>query len=190
MEVDTKPAELIVEEFAEFSRRYGPVFHQLSNAEQTIPESEVHSGLEEPKLTPVTPWLGAVYNRYACVLAGKTEPVGEEWTQDTASLHQLNVYRSVYLPHEILHWGGEVEDMFVESCRQLSSRDISLDGFVAFWFREPRPFSGTYDFFLLKVDRFVEFVHEVAPELHGIAEREAEELRCAYCFANEPGIHV
>lgn len=190
LEVDTKPVELIVEEFAEFSRRYGPLFHQLGNAEQAVPESEVHSGLEEPKLTPVAPWLGAVYDHYACVLAGKTEPVGEEWTQDMASLHELDVYRSVYLPHEILHWGGEVEDMFVESCRRLSARDVSLDGFVTFWFREPRPFSGTYDFFLLKVDRFVEFVHEVAPELRGIVEKEAEELRRAYCYANEPGIPV
>jgi hypothetical protein len=30
----------------------------------------------------------------------------------------------------------------------------------------------------------------MAPELHGIAEREAEELRCAYRFANEPGVPV
>jgi hypothetical protein len=78
--------------------------------------------------------------------------------------------------------------MFVESCRRLSARDLSLDGFVAFWFSEPRPFSGTYDFFLLKVERFVEFVHQAAPELRGIAEREAEELRCAYRFANEPNV--
>jgi hypothetical protein len=102
----------------------------------------------------------------------------------------LDLYRSVYLPYEILHWGGKVEDMFVESCRRLRQRGVSLDGFVAFWFREPRPLSDIYDFFLLKVDRFVEFVHEVAPELQGIAEREAEELRCAYRFANEPGVSV
>jgi hypothetical protein len=67
---------------------------------------------------------------------------------------------------------------------------VSLDRFVAFWFREPRPLSDTYDFFLMKVERFVEFVHEVAPELRSIAEREAEELRRAYRFANEPGVPV
>ena len=80
--------------------------------------------------------------------------------------------------------------MFVESCRRLKARDVSLDGFVVFWFREPRSLSGTYDFFLLKVERFVEFVREVAPELRGIAEREAKELRCAYRFANEPAVPV
>jgi hypothetical protein len=102
----------------------------------------------------------------------------------------LDLYRSVYLPYEILHWGVKVEDMVVESCRLLRERDVSLDGFVAFWFREPRSFSGIYDFFLLKVERFVEFVHEVAPELQDTVEKEAEELRQAYRFANDPGVQV
>lgn len=78
--------------------------------------------------------------------------------------------------------------MFVESCRRLRERDVSLDGFVAFWFREPRPLSGTYDFFLLKIQRFVEFVREVAPELQDIAESEAAQLRHAYHYVNEPDV--
>jgi uncharacterized protein (UPF0276 family) len=190
LEVDTKPIELIVDEFAEFSRRYGPQFSRLSNAEQTGPDFEVGPVSEEPRSTSVTHRLGEAYDRYAGVLVGKTDPVGAEWSQDRTSIQDLDLYRSVYLPYEILHWGGKVEDMFVESCRRLSERGLSLDGFVAFWFREPRPLSGTYDFFLLKVDRFVEFIHEVAPELQDMAEREAEELRRAYRVVNEPGIPV
>ena len=190
LEVDTKPVELIVDEFAEFSRRYGPLFSRLSHAEPAVPDFEACSVSEGPRSTPRTPILQEAYDRYARVVAGKMEPAGAEWSQDTASIQELDLYRSVYLPYEILHWGGKVEDMFVESCRRLRERDVSLDGFVAFWFREPRPLSGTYDFFLLKVDRFVEFVHEVAPELRGIAEREARELRRAYRFANEPGVPV
>lgn len=190
LEVDTKPVELIGDEFVEFSRHYGPLFSRLSNAEQAVSDFEVRSVSEEPKSTSVTQMLGAAYDRYARVLAGKTEPVGAEWSPSTAGIQDLDLYRSFYLPYEILHWGGKVEDMFVESCRRLRTRDVSLDGFVAFWFSEPRPFSGIYDFFLLKVERFVEFVHEVAPELQDIAEREAEELRCAYRFANEPGVPV
>ena len=187
LEVDTKPIELIVNEFAEFSRNYGPLFSRLSNAEQAILDFELCSASEGPRSISDTQTLGAAYDRYACVLVGKTEPTGAEWSQDTASTQHLDFYRSIYLPYEILHWGGKVEDMFVESCHRLSARGVSLDGFVVFWFREPRPLSGTYDFFLLKVERFVEFVREVAPELQGIAEREARELRCAYRFANEPG---
>jgi len=188
LEVDTKPIELIVNEFAQFSRRYEALFSPQGNGAQTVPEFEPCSLSEEPRSISDMQTLGVAYDRYAQVLAGKTEPVGPEWSQDQASIQNLDYYRSVYLPYEILHWGGKVEDMFVESCRRLSARDLSLDGFVTFWFSEPRPFPGTYDFFLLKVERFVEFVHQVAPELRGIAEREAEELRCAYRFANEPNV--
>lgn len=189
LEVDTKPVELIVDEFAKFSRRYGSWFDRLSHAESALPDFEARSVSEGPRLISDTSMLGAAYDRYARVVVGKTEPAGAEWSHDTASLQELDLYRSVYLPYEILHWGGKLEDMFVESCRRLKEREVSLDdGFVAFWFREPRARSGTYDFFLLKVDRFVEFVHEVAPELRSLVEREAEELRCAYRFANEPGV--
>ncbi len=190
LEVDTKPVELIVDEFAKFSRHYGPLFSRLSNAEQAGLDFDACSLSEGPRSTPVTHMLEAAYDRYACVLAGKTEPVGTEWSQDTASTQDLDLYRSVYLPYEILHWGGKVEDMFVESCRRLREHNVSLDGFVTFWFHAPRSCSGIYDFFLLKVERFVEFVCEVAPELQGIAEREAEELRHAYRFANEPDVPV
>ncbi|WHZ28028.1 MAG: hypothetical protein OJF51_002826 [Nitrospira sp.] len=189
LEVDTKPVELIVDEFAEFSTRYGPLFSRPSYTEAEL-DSEVRSLPEGQRAIPDMPILQAAYDRYARVLAGKTEPVGMEWSLGTAGIQDLDLYRSVYLPYEILHWGGKVEDMFVESCRRLREREVSLDEFVAFWFREPRPFSGIYDFFLLKVERFVEFVREVAPELQGIAETEAQELRRAYRFANEPAVPV
>lgn len=190
LEVDTKPVALIVDEFAEFSRRYGALFRGLSNSEQVEPDCEALALSEGLMLTSSTQSLTEAYDRYARVVAGTMEPAGAEWSQDTANIQELDLYHSVYLPYEILHWGGKVEDMFVESCRRLRERDVSLDGFVAFWFREPRILVGTYDFFLLKVDRFVEFVHEVVPELHSIAKREAEELRRAYRFANEPGVPV
>lgn len=188
LEVDTKPIELIVDEFAEFSRRYGPLLYRLSNAEPTLRDFGVCPVSKEPKSTSVTQMLEAAYDRYARVLTGKIEPMGTEWTHDMANIQGLDLYRFVYLPYEILHWGGNLEDMFVESCRRLRERDVLLDGFVAFWFGEPRPLVGTHDFFLLKIKLFVEFVHEVAPELQGIAEREAEELQQAYRFANEPGV--
>jgi uncharacterized protein (UPF0276 family) len=190
LEVDTKPVALIVDEFAEFSRRYGPLFRRPSSTEQAELDFKIRSLPEGQMAVPDMPILQAAYDRYARVLAGKAEPVGTEWNQGTAGIQDLDLYRSVYLPYEILHWGGKVEDMFVESCRRLRERDVSLDGFVAFWFREPRPFSGIYDFFLLKVERFVEFVNEVAPELQDIAEAEAQELRRAYRFANEPAVPV
>ncbi|OQW32953.1 MAG: hypothetical protein A4E19_06280 [Nitrospira sp. SG-bin1] len=188
LEVDTKPAELIVAEFTEFSRRYSGVFDRLTNAEEAASDREASARLEDLLQTSNTQSLEKAYDRYARVLVGKTEPTGLEWSLDKAGIQELDLYRIIYLPYEILHWGGNLEDMFVESCRRLSARDVPLDEFVAFWFREPRPLADTYDFFLLKVERFVEFVREVAPELQCVAEREAEELRQAYRFANEPDV--
>ena len=76
--------------------------------------------------------------------------------------------------------------MFPQSCRRLVERGVPLSRFVPFWFRRPRRLSGPYDFFLIKIERFVEFVLEEAPELVAVAEQEAEELRRAYDLANEP----
>jgi len=64
----------------------------------------------------------------------------------------------------------------------------ALDGFVRFWFREPRGSGASgeaYDFFLLKIVRFVEFVREALPAASGTVEREAQALREGYRAANE-----
>jgi hypothetical protein len=76
--------------------------------------------------------------------------------------------------------------MFSETCRGLRQCGIELEDFVAFWFREPRPITQAYDFFLLKIERFVEFVRERAPGLTACVEQEAARLRTAYAEANEP----
>ena len=100
------------------------------------------------------------------------------------------MYRSIYLPYEILHWGGDVESMFPESCRRLAGRGVPLSRFVTFWCSRPRPRSPSYDFFLVKIERFIEFVHDEAPDLGAIAEQEADELRRAYEVANEPPLRT
>lgn len=190
LEVDTKPVKLIVEEFARFSDRYATVFHQLKTDTGVSCDRGDASVEREPVSVSLRHALGEAYDQYARVVAGRTKPEGPEWNQPPACTEELETYRSVYLPYEILHWGGEVEAMFPESCRRLNERGVPLSKFVPFWFRQPRPLSGTYDFFLLKIERFLEFVHEEAPELDGIAEREADELRRAYSSANEPAAPI
>jgi hypothetical protein len=76
--------------------------------------------------------------------------------------------------------------MFPETCRRLAAQGVSLSRFVHFWFSRPRPRARSYDFFLVKIERFVEFVQDEAREVCGIAEQEADELRRAYDAANEP----
>ncbi|MDH4082437.1 MAG: DUF692 domain-containing protein [Nitrospira sp.] len=185
LEVDTKPVGLIVEEFAEFSQRYASAFDRMPVGDKRSCTIEAGSIHEDQSVTRTGSDLNDAYDQYVRVLTGKAEPVGPEWEQSWAYGEELGRYRGSYLPHEILHWGGELEDMFVESCRRLEEIGVSLDGFVTFWFRETRPLSGAYDFFLLKIERFVEFVHEVAPELQGMVDREACELRLAYRSVNE-----
>ena len=53
---------------------------------------------------------------------------------------------------------GELTDMFPRTCALLLAANISFDQFIPFWFDKPRLEQDDYDFFLLKIDRFVEFV--------------------------------
>ena len=48
--------------------------------------------------------------------------------------------------------------MFPRTCALLLAANISLTQFIPFWFDKPRLEQDDYDFFLLKIDRFVEFV--------------------------------
>ena len=75
--------------------------------------------------------------------------------------------------------------MFPQTCRALAERGICLTEFVSFWFRSPRPLTHSYDFFLLKIERFLEFVMERAPDARLCAEQESDMLRLAYAQANE-----
>ena len=80
--------------------------------------------------------------------------------------------------------------MFPRTCQLLAERGICLTEFVAFWFREPRPLTQSYDFFLLKIDRFLEFVTESAPDVRSCIQEECDQLRLAYAQANEVGARV
>ena len=75
--------------------------------------------------------------------------------------------------------------MFPQTCRTLAERGICLTEFVTFWFRSPRPLTHSYDFFLLKIERFLEFVTERAPDVRDRVQRECDILRQSYAQANE-----
>ena len=59
LEVDTKPVELIVDEFAEFSRRYAPLFFRRSNARTGHAGFRATLISEEPRSISDTQSLGA-----------------------------------------------------------------------------------------------------------------------------------
>lgn len=190
LEVDTKSIELIVDEFSRFTERYRSIPFPVKDMHVVPNDHAVKLPVAERMPGTVMRGLEEAYDRYARVAVGRADPVGPEWTHPTACADEIDMYRSNYLPYEILHWGGDVESMFPESCRRLAGQGVPLSRFVPFWFSRPRPRSQAYDFFLVKIERFMEFVQDEAPDLAGIAQQEADELRRAYEVANEPSVQT
>ncbi len=189
LEVDTKPIEMIVGEYAEAVRRFSSVV-QRTMARGT-PEEQAMDLAPHPASTqmPVSrsdrQQLRDEYTRYAKIISGQVPVAGLEWQEAAAEATGMTRYRTCYLPYEILHWGGDLAEMFPQTCRGLADRGACLTEFVAFWFRSPRPLTHSYDFFLLKIERFLEFVTERALDLQGCAQQECDILRQAYAQANE-----
>jgi hypothetical protein len=126
------------------------------------------------------------YEEYADLVIGRADLTREsELTRDT-DVDGLRLYQKVYLPQELLHWGGDLRDMFPDTYRILRDWAIDVRDFVGFWFARPRMPAMQYDFFLLKIECFVEFVAVVMPEAGALVSREAMELRAAYESANGP----
>jgi hypothetical protein len=95
----------------------------------------------------------------------------------------IQVYATQYLPYEILSWGGDVRMMFPQTCDVLDQLGISLSRFVEFWFAHPRSSESEYDFFLLKINVFVEFLGQVFPGAGSLVKQEAELLAQGYLLA-------
>lgn len=176
LEVDTKPVSMIVQEFRQFRERFGRVFYPgPGRQEQEAPVEASSSSL--PGRSGDAATLRRQYEAYAQLAAGQNDDL---MPMLVGELNGLDRYRREYLPHEILHWGGELADMFPATCRELERAGLALERFIPFWFRESRSIEAPYDFFLLKIERFVEFVREALPDSRDIVEREAESLRGGY----------
>jgi uncharacterized protein (UPF0276 family) len=187
LEVDTKPIGMIVEEFARAHARFGPkIAHALRDERDERDLRDSNPAIPAFPASLALPAslasLAEQYDCYAQIVTGRaTDGLPVPVLGQDASA--LPLYVEHYLPYEILEWGGVVRDMFPETCRNLDRAGIPLDGFVQFWFREPRESSESgqaYDFFLLKITRFIEFIREELPAASGTVEREAESLRSGY----------
>ncbi|HWI68730.1 MAG TPA: DUF692 family protein, partial [Nitrospiraceae bacterium] len=169
LEVDTKPIEMIVEEYAAAVRRFSLLVQQTmsrgTGVEQLMGLRPRPASVEKPMCQSHRQQLCDDYARYAQIISGQAPVTGPEWQDVAAEATGVTRYRTSYVPHEILHWGGDLTEMFPHTCRTLAERGINLTEFVAFWFRSPRPLTHSYDFFLLKIERFLEFVTERAPDV-------------------------
>jgi len=191
LEVDTKPIEMIVEEYAEAVQRFSILVQQTmargAALEQPVKLTSRPISVQKPVCQSDRQRLRDDYARYAQIISGHVPIAGPEWKETAAEATGLAQYRTSYVPHEILHWGGDLTEMFPQTCRALAERGIYLTEFVPFWFRSPRPLTQSYDFFLLKIERFLEFVTECAPDTLGCVQQESDMLRIAYAQANEVG---
>ncbi len=186
LEVDTKPVPLIVEEFARFRARFGSYrFPREQQATRDARATQAANAAQD-RLPPLDPSVRArTLDAYAAYARSVTQPGAPLLPMLDPDPRGLARYRDGYLPDELMHWGGAIADMFPATSRLLSARDISVETFVAFWNREPRPVTGPYDFFLLKIERFVAFVEAALPEARATVEQEARDLRAAYRTACE-----
>ena len=192
LEVDTKDSSVILSEFRAFRSRFGAAFAGLPRAVPSerslhhLPERGMEvggfsSGSQERKAA-----LRHDYEHYARILTGQRGGAGPGDRPGTVSDEEgLNYFRRVYLPYEILHWGGDLQDMFPRTHAVVTESTVDIEDFVDFWFDRPRSSPLAYDFFLLKIECFLAFIAAVLPDAQGIAAREAEELRAAYEAANE-----
>lgn len=187
LEVDTKPIKQIVNEFEETHRRFSPAIERCLSHRMAAPDTVRSAG--EGRNVHVAcaidrEQLLTDYAQYAQIVTGRQPPTGPNWEEVAADTVGLTRYIHEYLPHEILHWGGDITDMFPETSRRLKETGLSIDQFVTWWFHRPRPVDQPYDFFLLKIDLLVEFVSERAPALLSLTRQEADALRSAYSDAN------
>ena len=189
LEVDTKGIRQIVDDYARVQERFGAV---IDTGTQTGRPSEHGGGRVRPlpsvvlDSAPDDVVLLRHYRVYAETVSRPDAAIPDALPGGWLDPEDLQRYREEYLPHEILHWGGDLEDMFPRTCRDLQAHGMPLGAFVAYWFRDPRPVQQPYDFFLLKVEGFVNFIAEALPASLATARQEAEELRTAYHAACGP----
>ena len=191
LEVDTKDSAVIATELAAFRRRFGPALAgrtQPSASPDPLRESD-DRGEEntEARLSDgARAALSRDYERYARLVTGQGGPDEVRHLAGGSDGEEgLNRYRRIYLPHELLHWGGDLADMFPRTCRVLFEKQLDVTEFVRFWIGQPPVASAPYDFFLLKVERFVRFIAGMLPEATDLVSQEAAELREAYHQANQ-----
>lgn len=191
LEVDTKSIAQIVHELSHAQQRFGDQLHAVCQAAPSPAVTQAPHDCTARDAVAVNVDAEAVkalrrqYECYARVVSGQVEASQSGLPSRWLEPGSLDLYRDTYLPHEILHWGGDLYDMFPGTCGHLAHAGVELSAFVDFWFREPHSANHAYDFFLLKLDRFPRFVRDVLPAAFSQASHEADLLRDAYVAAYE-----
>ncbi len=187
MEVDMKSIELILEELAELLKRFGRWGKSLELASMSSVNAQQESDC--PRRPPndgprKDQELEQCYRQYVRMITGQR-------SEDSLALDAENLfdakdlahYSKRYLPYEILVWGGDLKEMFPKTLESLESSGKGLKNFLEFWYAHPQGVCEPYDFFLLKVRYFVEYIRAEYPQFASQAVNEAIDLRKGYALA-------
>lgn len=186
LEVDTKDPAAIVGEFCGFRRRFESA---VRAAGATVRDRAASAGVPPPEPGVSAEDLAVLetaYRTYADLASGGQHEFSGELPVEGSLSH----YCEHYFPHEILHWGGDLPEMFPETCTSLTRAGVDLRAFAMFWTTWSGPIPAPFDFFLLKLERFVAFVRERLPEATPTAQRECRDMEAAYAVVNEPPSRV
>ena len=189
LEVDTKPIPRIIEDFTNLKETLSEWEADAGRARRTGNEMRIDGNSSPEGYGGITEAdrdrLSQDYSNL--VLGVTTDSPALEPHSDLSVTEEegWRTYSRSYLQYEILEWGGNVKEMFPETCAGLEKEGIELSRFTTFWFQEPRGSAQPYDFFLLKIRVFVEFVRLTLPAYRSIVEKEAQELIDGYELANQ-----
>ncbi len=134
--------------------------------------------------------LRAGYRRYVEQLT-QAQPDAVGWA--VVSPAGAERYRTQVLPALVLAWGGDLAEIFPQTCRLLRANGVALERFIDYFYQRPRTFSEGYDYFKIKVRFFHDFASAIADgleaepgaQLTASAAREAAALLRDYAAINE-----
>jgi len=188
LEVDNKDISLICRELKFVRGQFGEVLERIRLRhlnEGSLGKDEGYfdvDGRDTDFSNSLHETLTRQYADYVSVLTGKTQKTFKRGLSiSNESEWGAQIYVDQYLPQEILRWGGDLSEMFPRSGEALKRQGVELERFVKFWFETPcsgQPMA--FDFFLMKIHRFVEFVHAVLPGEATMVDQEANILREGY----------
>lgn len=187
LEVDNKRISLICQEIRTLIEKVDPVMTPLPQGWesvavfQPIPETPERDRTTSTKVGHLLNNQNHHYVEFIRSAMSHRPKVEREYEEE--GLEESDYYFAQFLPYEILSWGGDVREMFPQACRLLDQQAIPLNRFVDFWFAYARTSAMEYDFFLLKIRMFVDFLEHVLPCAHSIVKQEADLLAQGYRVA-------
>lgn len=189
LEVDNKQIPLICREMKTVLKMMEPFVHVPAHVPLPATNLQKTATCPVENVEPSRETRDVLTRQYREYMALVSEVLSDRLdvpSQWDAEMNKgLHVYATQYLPYEILSWGGDVRVMFPNACAILDQYGISLKQFVEFWFTHPRTSESEYDFFLLKINVFVEFIGQVFPGASSLVKQEAEFLAQGYLLASQ-----